>query len=144
MDVVFGAVSTATLQEIKILLESANLPVDDLESDEVSLLAATIDGDLVGAIGIETYGSTALLRSLVVRPGRQNGGLGRQLVEHLESRARAAGTTDMFLLTETATGYFLGLGYTLMAREQVPEAIRATRQFSSLCPDSADLLHKAL
>ncbi len=144
MEIVFEPATPATLQDIKTLLERAKLPVDDLESAEVSLLVATIDGDFAGAIGIETYGSTALLRSLVVRPGRQNGGLGRQLVEHLENRAKAAGTTDMFLLTETAAGYFRALGYALMARDQVPEAIRATRQFSSLCPDTADLLHKTL
>ena len=140
----FGPVDAAALREIKTLLEAAKLPVDDLESDEVSLVAGTIDGALAGAIGIETYGSIALLRSLVVCPGRQKSGLGRLLVEHLENRARAAGTTDMYLLTETATDYFRRLGYVLIDREQVPEAIRATRQFSSLCPDSADLLHKTL
>ena len=144
MELVFGAVDAAALREISTLLEAANLPVDDLKSDEVDLVAATIDGQLVGAIGIETYGPVALLRSLVVCPREQQAGLGRQLVAHLERRARAAGTTDLFLLTETAAGYFRALGYTQITREQAPDAIRATRQFSSLCPDSADLLHKSL
>ena len=143
-EVLLGPADPAALCEIKTLLEGADLPVDDLESDDVTLLAATIGGQFVGAIGIETYGTKALLRSLVIRPDRQKIGLGRRLVEQLEDRAKMDGTTDMFLLTETATGFFCELGYALMDRGQVPEAIRSTRQFSSLCPDSADVLHKAL
>jgi len=143
-DVLLRPVDPSALREIKTLLEHADLPVDDLESDDVTLLAATVGGQFVGAIGLETYGTTALLRSLVIRPDQQKAGLGGQLVEQLESRAQAAGATDMFLLTETATGFFCRLGYALIDRGHVPEVIRSTRQFSSLCPDSADVLHKAL
>lgn len=134
----------ADFEEVKTLLEAAKLPVDDLESDQVTLYVATVEDGVAGAIGIELHESAALLRSLVVRPGLQKGGLGKRLTAHIEHVARAAGATDLYLLTETAADFFERLGYSRTDRGNAPDTIRRTRQFSSLCPDSADFLHKHL
>ncbi|MEM8816133.1 MAG: arsenic resistance N-acetyltransferase ArsN2 [Pseudomonadota bacterium] len=134
----------SALREVTALLSEAGLPIDDIDRDEVVLSIATADGAVVAAIGTEIYGSVGLLRSLVVSHAMRRRGLGIRMVAHLEDFARKAGAAQLFLLTETETGFFSRLGYAAIPREQVPDAIRATRQFSSLCPDSADCMHKLL
>jgi amino-acid N-acetyltransferase len=48
------------------------------------------------------------------------------------------------LLTTTAEDFFRALGYARIARELAPEAIRTTREFSSLCPASSVVMVKRL
>ena len=48
------------------------------------------------------------------------------------------------LLTETADDFFSALGYRVVARESVPEAIRRSAEFRALCPASATCMRKAL
>lgn len=43
------------------------------------------DGDLVGVMGIQAVDDVALIRHAYVRPGRQGGGIGGQLLAHLRS-----------------------------------------------------------
>ena len=100
--------------------------------------------DPAGVVGIELYGSEALLRSLAVRESERNGGTGRALVAAAETYACNAGVCSVYLLTETAAAFFASLGYCALAREDAPPAIRSTTQFSALCPDSAHLMTKAL
>jgi len=71
------------------LLEAASLPTEDLERTMANfLLARDGSGKVIGAIGVERYGRTALLRSLVVSPSYRNRGLGTRLVAELEARCR--------------------------------------------------------
>jgi N-acetylglutamate synthase-like GNAT family acetyltransferase len=50
----------------------------------------------------------------------------------------------VWLLTTTARAFFDKLGYAAVDRAGVPGAIRATAQFSALCPDSATVMVKRL
>jgi len=50
----------------------------------------------------------------------------------------------VWLLTTTAREFFERLGYAAVDRADVPGAIRATAQFSSLCADSATVMVKRL
>ena len=47
-------------------------------------------------------------------------------------------------LTETAARFFSKLGYQVVGRGEVPQAIRVTREFSNLCPDTAIVMFKPL
>jgi amino-acid N-acetyltransferase len=49
--------------------------------------------------------------------------------------------SDIYLLTTTAPDFFAGLGFRRAGRKTAPPAIRATRQFATLCPASAVLMH---
>jgi amino-acid N-acetyltransferase len=71
-------------------------------------------------------------------------GIGKQLVSHAENEARALGVSNMYLLTTTAEPFFSSLGYVKADREQAPEGIRATREFSSICPASSAFMVKRL
>ena len=54
------------------------------------------------------------------------------------------GVTTLYLLTNTADGLFRQLGYVDTTRTMAPDVIRATSQFSGLCPSSSVLMSKHL
>lgn len=127
------------------LLQASGLPVDDLSAQRIgNFLAASIDGALVGFIGLESFPNIGLLRSLVVDPGTRDAGLGRLLVTELEARARQSGITELWLLTIDADRYFSKLGYQVQERHAAPEVIRRTDEFSTLCPGDAVLMKKTI
>ena len=130
--------------EIQAMLEKAGLTVEDLSTAPVRFWLAREGQSLAGAVGIERYGGAGLLRSLAVTPGHQGFGTGSALVQALESAMCAEGLKSIALLTQTAETFFAKRGYELTAREQVPEEIRQTAEFRSLCPATAVCMSKAL
>ena len=62
------------------------------------------------------------------------------VTEFLIAQARADGQTALYLLTETAAGYFERFGFAAVARDAVPPEVTATRQFADLCPQTAACL----
>jgi amino-acid N-acetyltransferase len=132
-------------REIRALLAAAQLPVDDLDrAATLRLWVAEAGSSIVGAIGLERSGTTALLRSLVVAPPFRERRIAVALVAALESDARQAGIEALVLLTETAESFFLRLGYGVVDRSAVSEGIRALEEFRSLCPATAVCLAKKL
>jgi amino-acid N-acetyltransferase len=127
------------------LLTAASLPSSDLTDELMEHFffcgAAHAPAALVG---IELRGTSALLRSLVVRPDLRSTGLGKALVEQAEAHARAHGVRSLYLLTTTAAGFFERRGYVAASRESAPAEIRATREFSDICPASSALMVKQL
>lgn len=127
------------------LLEQASLPTADLDAPAaVQFWIAMAADRLVGAIGLERYGTDGLLRSLVVAPDHRSRGVGHALVAALEREARSAGVARMLLLTQTARTFFERLGYEVVARDSVPDPVRASAEFRSLCPASAVCMTKRL
>ena len=61
-----------------------------------------------------------------------------------ERHARSRGVRELYLLTTTAERFFERLGYRRTGRENAPEAIRGTQEFSGLCPSSSAFLVKEL
>ena len=127
------------------LLEAAGLPVADLaQKSPDGFLTAAVGDVFVGFVGLEQYGEVGLLRSLIVKPEFRSAGLGRVLVAALESHAGGHGVTELWLLTIDAGQWFERLGYVVRERDEAPEAIRATEEFSGLCPGDAVLMSRAL
>ena len=124
-------------------LEDAGLPVADLSVDQLAFVAE-VDGRFAGVIGLESFGTVGLLRSLVVSADARADGIGRQLVAALEALAREQRMEALWLLTIDADRYFERLGYRAMERTAAPAAIQATKEFSGLCPGDAVLMSKAL
>lgn len=127
------------------LLQRARLPTADL-TNAVGLHLWVLEAEesLVGVIGLERFGASALLRSLAVAPSYQQRGLGYQLVARLESDAQADGVERLVLLTESAETFFRAIGYEVIDRRYVPEEIRQSAEFLSLCPASAVCMSKSL
>jgi amino-acid N-acetyltransferase len=137
--------TAADLGAVRSLLEQSALATADLTTAPDLRFWALIDGErIVGAVGLERYGAAGLLRSLVVSPDSQRRGLGHRLVATLEREASAAGVKTLVLLTQTAERFFTRLGYTVRERREVPDAIRQSAEFRSLCPAAAVCMMKAL
>lgn len=127
------------------LLADAGLPTEDLTEDHCEHFfytgpAATPEG----LVGLELFGEVGLLRSLVVSDTRRGQGAGSRLLAHAEFHARARGVRWLYLLTTTAEMFFAGRGYEHAARDTAPAAIRATREFSGMCPASSAFMFKQL
>lgn len=134
----------AGLATVRSLLRANQLPDEDC-ADPALYFCAIFDGvELLAAGGLEAAGSFALLRSVVVRPQYRSLGLARDIIDHLLARAAGEGRQDVYLLTETAEGYFGALGFRAVERAEVPAAVARTRQFSTLCPQSACCMHMLL
>ena len=94
------------------LLESASLPTSDLSDDDMrDFFYAGPSSAPIGMVGLQFYGSDALLRSLVVSAAHRAHGLGQRLVEHAERYARTRGIATIYLLTTTAERFFRSRGY---------------------------------
>lgn len=127
------------------LLTAADLPASDLTDAHMqNFFYCGSAAQPTALVGLEPCGPDALLRSLVVSPAHRRSGLGSALLEHAESFARARGSRALYLLTTTAEEFFAGRGYEPVSRESAPAAVRATREFSDLCPASSAFMMKKL
>jgi amino-acid N-acetyltransferase len=134
-----------SLASVLPLLAAARLPTEDLTEAHCECFFFSGSPQApTGLVGLELYGDDALLRSLVVSDGRRGAGEGSALLRHAESEARARGVRTLYLLTTTAEGFFARQGYVRVSRDAAPEAIRATREFSGICPASSAFMARAL
>ncbi len=131
-------------QSIVSLLQSEKLPVDDLPSQLDNFFVAIEVDKVIGAIGLEQYDNCGLLRSMVVNNEYRNQSIASRLVRELEENAQNLGIDCIYLLTESAPGYFERKGYKKVSRTDVPELIQASSEFSSVCPVSAIAMKKEI
>jgi amino-acid N-acetyltransferase len=130
---------------VKAILISAQLPTGDITPNRMENFFGVWSGaTLEGVVGVEIYGTVALLRSLAVVALKRGCGLGTRLLAHAEQHAIEKGVRTVFLLTNTAEAYFNKRGYSVISRESAPEAIRNTAEFTSVCPASSTLMVKYL
>jgi amino-acid N-acetyltransferase len=140
------------LAAVRQLLGDSGLPVDGVKenftdfivAEERNGISSNESGIIVGAIGIERYGAAALLRSAAVSPGVRGTGLGSRLVKEILERASAQGVRDIYLLTTTAEEYFPKFGFTRASRGEVPEPVKASREFQGACPDTAVVMKRTV
>lgn len=127
------------------LLAAANLPTSDLTDEQLTSFFYCGPADKPSAlVGLEIYGTEALLRSLAVDPTLRSTGLGSALVGRAEAHAANHGVGTLYLLTTTAESFFARHGYHRIDRAVAPAAIRSTREFSGLCPASSAFMFKRL
>jgi len=134
----------ADLSAIIALLQANNLPVDDIKLGEQQFLIAQNDEQIVGCIGIEPFGKDAILRSLAVDEAWRNQKIANRLYLQLLDDCLENGITRLFLLTNTAQGYFERLGWTIANRNEVPPAVGASAEFAHLCPSTAVCMEMSL
>lgn len=136
-DPVIGPARLGDLPAVLNLLEGAGLPRAGVAEHLADVLVARRGDTVVGAVGLERYGESALLRSLVVAPAEQGRGLGRALTLQALARARAASVRRVFLLTTSAAGFFPRFGFAVVGRDAVDPAVRASAEFQGDCCASA-------
>jgi protein-tyrosine-phosphatase/N-acetylglutamate synthase-like GNAT family acetyltransferase len=134
-----------SLQAAVQLLRQAQLPTEDLTTAHCeNFFFAGPASQPTGLVGLEIFGDVALLRSLVVTAEHRGTGAGVALLRHAEAAARARGVRTLYLLTTTAEAFFAKQGYARAARDSAPPAIRATREFSGICPASSAFMSRQL
>ena len=131
--------------QVRSLLAECQLPTSDLSPKNLEhFLGCGTVQTLKGVVGLEIYDTVALLRSLAVAADCRGIGCGKALVAEAERYAQSKGVTELYLLTTTTADCFERLGYRRSSRENAPQAIRQTKEFSGLCPSSSALMAKAL
>lgn len=134
------AATSADLGQIERLLTASSLPLDGVKEALHAFVVAEEGGRIVGVAGLEVCSDNALLRSVAVADEWRSRGLGRALVSRVISDAEARGIRALYLLTTTADRYFPSFGFRTIARDAVPEDIRATEEFQGACPASATVM----
>jgi len=127
---------------LKAALAKSGLPCDDVEAPAL-LFWRFEQGDIpVGFGGLEVCGEDGLLRSLVTLPPLRRRGVGSAIVDVIETEARARNLRSLYVLTTDNAPFFVRLGYAPCRRDDVPAAVKATAQFTTLCPSNAAVMRK--
>lgn len=120
-------------------LSLSGLPTEDIdEPGRTFFRAVGSDGNTVGYSGVEQCGEDALLRSVVVLPDHRGKSFGKVIVVETLRAAPVSGT--VYLATTTAGPFFSDLGFQVVDRADVPDAVLSTRQLSGICPASATIM----
>lgn len=133
------------LNAARDLIGACELPLEgvaDHFGDRYAVAEAR--GRLVGVAGVETHGRFGLLRSVAVSVRLRGEGVGEALVRDRLAWARASGLEVLYLLTTTADRYFARHGFSVVDRSSAPAEIRASGEFSDLCPASSTLMRRTL
>jgi amino-acid N-acetyltransferase len=126
------------------LVRSAGLPLDGLEPALATAVVARDGAAVVACAALELYGDAALLRSVAVAQSRRGEGLGLRISQAALDLARDRGARRVFLLTQTAEGFFPKLGFRRIGREEAQPAVGRSIEFQSVCPASATVMALSL
>jgi amino-acid N-acetyltransferase len=136
-EIVIRQAAPTDINAVKSLLESASLPTLGVSEHFQHFLVAEASEVIVGAIGLEVYDDTGLLRSAVVAPASQKSGIGSLLFQKNVDQARNLGVKRILLLTNTAEKYFERKGFVRIDQKSVTGAVTTSVEFSGACPAHA-------
>ena len=125
---------------VHALLRASKLPLAGFDAARVVALVAK-DGDVVvGSAAIEVHGAFGLLRSVAVADSHRGRQLGLRLTREAIHVGRERGLASLYLLTETAAGFFPQCGFSAVSRADIPDDVKQSVEFRSACPASAQAL----
>jgi N-acetylglutamate synthase-like GNAT family acetyltransferase len=127
----------ADLLPARALLAANALPLEGFPDHPGTVWVAATGDRVVGVVALELYPDGALLRSLAVQQHVRGQRLGAQLVAAALDDVRRRDLAVVYLLTTTAETYFARLGFTVVARDAVPDSLLDSIEFRSACPASA-------
>ena len=139
-DIVLECASPRDIESIHRLLVRSNLPLDGFNDHIGATVVARKSADPRGVVGnatLELYGSYALLRSVAVDERERGQGLGQTVTGAALDIARERGVRAVYLLTETAGGFFPRFGFRPVERDDIPAEVRRSVEFTTACPTSA-------
>lgn len=143
---VLGFAQTSDKDAIYTLLQSANLPTQDISPQHLQHFLVMRNGsEIIGVAGVEQIGKfVGLVRSIAVREEYRSKGIATALYNAIEEHACSMGLREVFALTTTITDWLTRLGYERLNREDAPQELRQTAEFSELCPVSVVIMRKTL
>ncbi|NLI95117.1 MAG: arsenite methyltransferase [Synergistaceae bacterium] len=125
------------LGRVEELLRECGLPVEGVGENLESFLVAEKEGKIIGSAGLEIAGESALLRSVASAACARKRRVAETLVRRAVDRAAESGARSVFLLTETAEGWFARMGFTAVSRDALPAEIRSRSALEGVCPASS-------
>lgn len=132
------------LSRVSDFLTKNGLPTNGVDRCIGNFMVAQDKKDSwVGVAGLELYGKSGLLRSVAVDERFRGMGQGRALVDAVLRSAKAKGIETVYLLTDNAEAYFGGLGFEVVDRTDIDEAVKASVEFGEMCA-SAVAMRKTL
>jgi amino-acid N-acetyltransferase len=134
----------SNIADVERLLEAAKLPIAGVRDCIESTIVAWSDDRIIGSAALEIYPSGVLLRSVAVDEAWRGHGLGEQLTEAALALALRRGATVAFLLTTTASDFFPRFGFMPINRDDVPDDVRESVEFTSACPSTATVMRADL
>ncbi len=136
-DYIIRQAEITDLEKLRLVLKNTNLPFKDIDKHLENFLLLEHFGEIIGSVGLEVYGKVALLRSLAVIKDYQGKKLGQKLYQNIILKSKDLKIIEIYLLTETAANFFKNRGFQKISRNDVPESIQQTAEFSILCPETA-------
>ena len=97
------------------------MPMTDLRREiesGVVFWGCEIDGDLVAVMGIQPVKDVDLIRHAYVRPGRQRGGIGARLLQHLRDQTQRPILVGTWADATWAIDFYRRNGFELVSREE--------------------------
>ncbi len=126
------------LDAVLDLLKRCNLTTEGLADHFTGAIVARQDGRVVGCAAVEIYRDGGLLRSVAVDDSLRGLGFGHKLTDAALSLARDRQMPAVYILTTTAADFFGRFyGFQSITRADVPESVRQSVEFQSVCPASA-------
>ena len=104
------------------------MPPDELDGEiaaGVRFWGYEDDGELVGVMGLQPVRDVELIRHAYVAPGRQRGGVGGTLLEHLAQRTTARMLVGTWAAAGWAVRFYERHGFAPVGRERTAELLRA-------------------
>lgn len=132
------------LATIQHLLADSDLTTLGVADQMTHFVVAENAGTIVGCAGLEPYGTEGLLRSVAVHSDYRSRGIAATLVAGLLDQARRSGVRTVYLLTETAVGYFSRIGFQEIDRSRVDESVQQSLEFTTACCETATVMRLAL
>lgn len=140
MEIKIRPATDADWPRVAELLQTAQLPLEGAQAHLSSFILAFQQAELIGCAGLEPYGESGLLRSVAVKSTARGTGVGQTLVQEVLQAAQTGGMRCVLLLTETAGNYFPRFGFQTITRAEVPQAVQASVEFTTACPDTATVM----
>src|SRR3954462_11797152 len=140
MSFTFSFGDAKDIEQVTRLLTECGLPAEDAAEHIQHFVVARSGDRMAGTIGLQPAGRMALLRSLAVADEYRGKGLATSLYDRIVAYADRQRIETLYLLTQSARDFFARRGFSIADRSSVPKQIAATREFSTLCPDSAALM----
>jgi amino-acid N-acetyltransferase len=124
------------------LLTAASLPPFPVGEHWDTFWLLEGDDGVVGMIGLEIFGPSALLRSVVVDESLRGKGLGDQLTQKAISEARSRGVRNVYLFTMDRAPFFARYGFAVCTMDDFDQEGRKSSQYQALVerPDIAAML----
>jgi amino-acid N-acetyltransferase len=132
------------LSAVIALLTETGQPSADVDLSRLILHVAETKHIVVGSAGIEPYGKSGIIRSVVVVPSVRRQRIGTMLVQQAMASAALNGIERLFLLTVDAVEFWTYQGFARAQRDTAPANIRASAEFSTLCPSGAVCMMRSL